>query len=128
MVYIFLFKRKTAYELRISDWSSDGCASDPSSAPSSTRPTSPARRRPSGAGPSPCSASAASPPRSAPTASSARLGKRFAVGRYRADRKSAVKGTSVSVRVDLGGRRYIKKKKRLLVYHYERTKIHIKRI
>src|SRR3546814_11407563 len=89
MVYIFLFKRKTAYELRISDWSSDGCASDPSSAPSSTRPTSPARRRPSGAGPSPCSASAASPPRSAPTASSARLGKRFAVGRYRAAGESA---------------------------------------
>src|SRR3546814_5702794 len=27
-VFIFLFKQKTAYELRISDWSSDVCSSD----------------------------------------------------------------------------------------------------
>src|SRR3546814_3018153 len=27
-VYIFLFKQKTAYEMRISDWSSDVCSSD----------------------------------------------------------------------------------------------------
>src|SRR3546814_292536 len=27
-VYIFFFKQKTAYELRISDWSSDVCSSD----------------------------------------------------------------------------------------------------
>src|SRR3546814_10475725 len=26
--YIFLFKQKTAYEMRISDWSSDVCSSD----------------------------------------------------------------------------------------------------
>src|SRR3546814_2197850 len=26
--YVFLFKQKTAYELRISDWSSDVCSSD----------------------------------------------------------------------------------------------------
>src|SRR3546814_2083981 len=26
--YIFFFKQKTAYELRISDWSSDVCSSD----------------------------------------------------------------------------------------------------
>src|SRR3546814_10859361 len=25
---VFFFKQKTAYELRISDWSSDGCSSD----------------------------------------------------------------------------------------------------
>src|SRR3546814_8979942 len=25
---VFLFKQKTAYEMRISDWSSDGCSSD----------------------------------------------------------------------------------------------------
>src|SRR3546814_7116930 len=29
---LFLFKQKTAYELRISDWSSDGCSSDLGSA------------------------------------------------------------------------------------------------
>src|SRR3546814_6317217 len=28
MVYFFLFKQKTAVELRIIDWSSDGCSSD----------------------------------------------------------------------------------------------------
>src|SRR3546814_10111054 len=28
MVVCFFFKRKTAYELRISDWSSDVCSSD----------------------------------------------------------------------------------------------------
>src|SRR3546814_11843433 len=28
MVWIFLFKQKTAYEMRISDWSSDVCSSD----------------------------------------------------------------------------------------------------
>src|SRR3546814_10370815 len=26
--FIFFFKQKTAYEMRISDWSSDGCSSD----------------------------------------------------------------------------------------------------
>src|SRR3546814_3009100 len=34
-VYVFFFKQKTAYEMRISDWSSDVCSSDlgyPSSA------------------------------------------------------------------------------------------------
>src|SRR3546814_3442151 len=28
VVFLFLFKQKTAYELRISDWSSDVCSSD----------------------------------------------------------------------------------------------------
>src|SRR3546814_7213970 len=27
-MYVFLFKQKTAYEMRISDWSSDVCSSD----------------------------------------------------------------------------------------------------
>src|SRR3546814_3927561 len=27
-MYVFFFKQKTAYEMRISDWSSDVCASD----------------------------------------------------------------------------------------------------
>src|SRR3546814_14890821 len=35
----------------------------------------------------------------------------FKTARKRTDRKSVVKGKSVSVRVDLGGRRIIKKKK-----------------
>src|SRR3546814_8563778 len=28
LLYVFFFKQKTAYELRISDWSSDVCSSD----------------------------------------------------------------------------------------------------
>src|SRR3546814_1367939 len=28
MIFIFFFKQKTAYEMRISDWSSDVCSSD----------------------------------------------------------------------------------------------------
>src|SRR3546814_1760738 len=28
MCYVFLFKQRTAYEMRISDWSSDVCSSD----------------------------------------------------------------------------------------------------
>src|SRR3546814_7392569 len=31
-IYIFFFKQKTAYEMRISDWSSDVCSSDLESA------------------------------------------------------------------------------------------------
>src|SRR3546814_5880935 len=31
-VYFFVFKHKTAYEMRISDWSSDVCSSDLSAA------------------------------------------------------------------------------------------------
>src|SRR3546814_18803973 len=31
VVFIFFFKQKTAYEMRISDWSSDVCSSDLSS-------------------------------------------------------------------------------------------------
>src|SRR3546814_12426474 len=107
----FFFKQKTAYEMRISDWSSDVCSSDlraPSSHPG------PAGRfhllRGNGAtrgrqschhGPLPC---------------------RALLGRTRpcppartVDRKSVVEGKSVSVRVDLGGRRIIKKKNKLIV-------------
>src|SRR3546814_7739728 len=32
-MFIFFFKQKTAYEMRISDWSSDVCSSDLPSAP-----------------------------------------------------------------------------------------------
>src|SRR3546814_3831664 len=33
LCYVFLFKQKTAYEMRISDWSSDVCSSDLSCVP-----------------------------------------------------------------------------------------------
>src|SRR3546814_10540429 len=99
----FFFKQKTAYEMRISDWSSDVCSSDlcqPSviiSAASShtIRSCHPGFMRglpalPAAAASRRCRGAPATP---APV-----------------DRKSAVEGKSVSVRVDLGGRRIIKKK------------------
>src|SRR3546814_14685931 len=101
--------------MRISDWSSDVCSSDLDSlandgprlsAPRSrTLPTS--LRCPNGS-PQPPSEPQYAPPRVA----------RLPRHRFRAlppDRKSVVKGKSVSVRVDLGGRRVIKKKHILLI-------------
>src|SRR3546814_20310472 len=79
----FFFKQKTAYEMRISDWSSDVCSSD---LPFFVGPV----RRVRGALPHPTC--------------------QPAVGWCAGDRKSVVEGKSVSVRVDLGGRRIIKKK------------------
>src|SRR3546814_10862130 len=38
---IFFFKQKTAYEMRISDWSSDVCSSDLTSTPTVTPSSSP---------------------------------------------------------------------------------------
>src|SRR3546814_6391385 len=90
----FFFKQKTAYEMRISDWSSDVCSSDlgvrfrPPPPPGLAgevalvaEPTKPLGCRLRGAG-----------------FDSVRL-------HHSADRKSVVSGKSVSVRVDLGGRR-----------------------
>src|SRR3546814_7715577 len=37
-VYVFFFKQKTAYEMRISDWSSDVCSSDLFTGSSATLP------------------------------------------------------------------------------------------
>src|SRR3546814_8566353 len=76
---IFFFKQKTAYDMRISDWSSDVCSSDLLEHPVPDPALCPA---------------AEAPVHILPVA----------------DRKSVVSGKSVSVRVDLGGRRIIKKK------------------
>src|SRR3546814_2511759 len=49
--FIFFFKQKTAYEMRISDWSSDVCSSDlrtTLSAPASGDARKPVSRLPSG--------------------------------------------------------------------------------
>src|SRR3546814_18795417 len=75
------FKQKTAYEMRISDWSSDVCSSDlhPARDP---RRLSERGARTRGVGP--------------------------ARGQGRGDRKRVVKGKRVSVRVALGGTRMIK--------------------
>src|SRR3546814_15016992 len=84
--------------MRISDWSSDVCSSDLR------------RHRVAGHG--------------------HRIGARWSRNRVRplrprADRKSVVKGKSVSVRVDLGGRRLIKKKTKHSHSHYTLMKKYI---
>src|SRR3546814_5895132 len=100
----FFFKQKTAYEMRISDWSSDVCSSDLFDMEANVTP--PARTGRSGS----YSRSAASV--AAASAASMRTTERATKRDSSSiDRKSVVKGKSVSVSVALGGRRIIKKKK-----------------
>src|SRR3546814_14472139 len=127
--YVFFFKQKTAYEMRISDWSSDVCSSD---LPSVARERQQVRAdeqhprlrlrqhrgelrgsqaRVEGV------AHRAHPHDAIPSLDmSLRVPRkrRDAVARPDADRgedrKSGGEGKSVSVRVALGGRRIIKKK------------------
>src|SRR3546814_17814247 len=96
----FFFKQKTAYEMRISDWSSDVCSSDLQNTGLFWLARKPA--------------SINGPPASAPYASIRACAQpapkrcdHCCSGR---DRKSVVQGKSVSVRLALGGRRFIHKK------------------
>src|SRR3546814_6844546 len=106
--FFFFFKQKTAYEMRISDWSSDVCSSDlrlPADHATDTPPDDP----PAPAVPSqgaPDGTPVAQKPATGPVAGRRRPGGAGVAG----DRKSVVEGKRVSVRVDLGGRRVIKKK------------------
>src|SRR3546814_16250949 len=101
---IFFFKQKTAYELRISDWSSDVCSSDLVRADGFDRrgDLGHEHHRRDFAAMAPGFAARDDPdvdPR-------ANLRQRMVA---RPDRKSVVEGKSVSVRVVLGGRRSINK-------------------
>src|SRR3546814_11946176 len=90
---MFVFKQKSAYDMRISDWSSYVCSSDLSSRGDADG------RRPRTSGKEyafPCG-----------DAPGAMGGHPYRGG---GDRKSVVSGTRVSARVDLGGRRSIKNK------------------
>src|SRR3546814_19641766 len=99
----FFFKQKTAYEMRISDWSSDVCSSDLPMP--TTMKRSPARWW-IWARSTPAPSSAGSCPPMCPRIRSPRS------RTWPRDRKSVVWGKSVSVRVDIGGRRILKKKKK----------------
>src|SRR3546814_10709557 len=102
---LFFFKQKTAYEMRISDWSSDVCSSDLASRAAAGRRAGLFRGPP--AEPAAASLDARRGPPLRPVL------RRAAVPGHRphhGDRKSVGSGKSVSVRVDLGGRRIIKKK------------------
>src|SRR3546814_16398491 len=99
MFCFFFFKQKTAYEMRISDWSSDVCSSDLGHQRHPGRRSRRTQARHGGRRPRPL------PDRRY-------RARRRRIPRIAADRKSVVEGKSVSVRVDLGGRRIIKKKKK----------------
>src|SRR3546814_19793842 len=121
----FFFKQKTAYDMRISDWSSDVCSSDlaagTTSKPTTSwpalarlraigRPMLPRPRNPMraiAASPIPAILVAFRPYRIPAGAGNPALPAAQAKVR---DRKSVVSGKRVSVRVDLGGGRIIKKK------------------
>src|SRR3546814_19266094 len=107
---VFFFKQKTAYEIRISDWSSDVCSSDRWSFLRQRE----GRRVPAAVhlpGPHACPA----PGFDDALGSTSRLASSSCqpthVSRRRrgADRKSAVQGTRVSLRVYIGGLLYLKK-------------------
>src|SRR3546814_8900560 len=85
-IYFFFFKQKTAYEMRISDWSSDVCSSDLGTVNEAAGAIS----------------------LFCVPESDYISGQVLIAGG--GDRKSVVAGKSGSVRVDLGGRRMIKEK------------------
>src|SRR3546814_18305209 len=93
---LFFFKQKAAYEMRISDWSSDVCSSDLEARLDRTR--RPCCRNETGG------KKIDRAPLALPRPDCAR---RPVLAK--AARKSVVSGKSVSVRVALGGRRLIKK-------------------
>src|SRR3546814_1898128 len=103
---VFFYKQKTAYEMRISDWSSDVCSSDLTA--EQQIPVAAAQLPPQ---------QGRSHRRQQHRANFRNHGgltqiHRVALdqdARAQGDRKSVVSGKSVSVRVDLGGRRIIQK-------------------
>src|SRR3546814_20640064 len=107
--------QKTAYELRISDWSSDVCSSDLSGVSGTGRSFTAAVRSSTARKVSRLRAWAGVSPMASRTCS-AGLVTFCSVGRLPdalaavSDRKSVGVGKRVSVRVDLGGRRIIKNK------------------
>src|SRR3546814_17646150 len=112
MFCFFFFKQKTAYEMRISDWSSDVCSSDLIDILAIEGlldiigdPT----REPLKLGGHQCAYTAGLAAFTGLVAALARAA-RDGDGEIVEDRQSVVSGKSVSVRVDLGGRRTITKK------------------
>src|SRR3546814_7965643 len=106
MVFVLFFKQKTAYEMRISDWSSDVCSSDLERAFQLCAGTSHHQGyQLRGAGGPQCGHR-----RSLGGGQVHHFAASVSLLR-REDRKSVVSGKSVSVRVDLGGRRIILTKK-----------------
>src|SRR3546814_13684438 len=108
ILLFFFFKQKTAYEMRISDWSSDVCSSDLRRARQATESASNSMTTSSATASAPMMRLPANGGRFARVTSWCRQTTALSCS---IDRKSVVEGKSVSVRVDLGGRRIMNKKK-----------------
>src|SRR3546814_18402654 len=111
----FFFKQKTAYEMRISDWSSDVCSSDlpiptPDGDGRAGRMRAHRKWR-SGSARPPSARGSASSEGQADKSCGGRTGWNRQGTRPPGDRKSGGEGKGVSVRVDLVGRRPIKNTK-----------------
>src|SRR3546814_16754648 len=107
---VFFFKHKTAYEMRISDWSSDVCSSDLKSVVAAEE------SRPDEALPV---AAAAAPDTDSPAEvedpnEDLQPNESLDKDSDYTDRKSVVSGKSESVRVEFSGRRICKKKKNVI--------------
>src|SRR3546814_20743029 len=126
MFLFFFFKQKTAYEMRISDWSSDVCSSDLADQRRALdrgghlavldQVGLRGREHELAAGDVDLAAAEidgveAALHRGDDLIRLAVAAQHVGVGHARQDRKSVVSGKSVYVRVDLGGRRFITKKK-----------------
>src|SRR3546814_14008096 len=111
-IHFFFFKQKTADEMRISDWSSDVCSSDLAGARPARKPR---RQRVENPGAGRDDDNERGNQEFDAHGRCPQGGVTFAATGWRVgkgkDRKSVVKGKSVSVRLDLGGRRTIKKNK-----------------
>src|SRR3546814_13483178 len=117
MRFVFLFKQKTAYEMRISDWSSDVCSSDLAAVVGQRGQAGKIRRLKRlqfGIG----DEAGAGFFRLRQTEFRRRYGL-YAKGAEKLARKSVVEGQSVSVSVDLGGHLIVKKN------NYQNHNIHI---
>src|SRR3546814_12835544 len=134
-MFLFFFKQKTAYGMRISDWSSDVCSSD---LPRYRRPGAgqergrrrarrryrgrrgvPGRGRDDGLSLDHAAFGDRHARRGRPVAGRPGGARR---GPYPRDRKSLVEGKGVSVRVAIGGSRIIKKKNNTKHRRTERRK------
>src|SRR3546814_20126667 len=117
-LYFFFFSQKTADELRISDCSSDVCSSDLSASASRATINS------ATVFPIACAAmsEADACPKAQARTSRPRLATRPSLSRHTLDRKSVVMGQRVSVRLDLGGGRIIKKNDKSDVTIYDKLK------
>src|SRR3546814_12834747 len=111
-VVFFFFKQKTAYEMRISDWSSDVCSSDLSATGEITGTAGISELGASGDVMLSLLNGAMAGRGRLEVSTQGIAGCMAGAAFGQSDRKRVVSGKRVSGRVDQGGRRYLKKKKK----------------